>query len=165
VESESQQSRLLIAIAALGLVLGVIALVVAFSAKSASDDAASGKQVEEVSTELSNLVDRLGIAETSLTGQQKALQGKARNAARESRSAVTNLSHRLEKVERKTKALEASTQGTTALAKRVASLESQVGAIAARVTATNQRVTKLNRRVNSSAQVSGGQDSGGQSGP
>ena len=83
-ESESRQSWLLIAIAAFGLVLGVVALVVAFNAKSASDDAASTAQVEEVSTELSNLVDRLGIAEASLTGEQRSLQGKAKQAARES---------------------------------------------------------------------------------
>jgi DNA repair ATPase RecN len=165
VESENRQSWLLIAIAALGLVLGAIALVIAFSAKSASDDAASGKQVEEVSTELSNLVDRLGIAEASLTGQQKALQGKAKNAVRESRSAVTNLSSRLERVERKTKALEADAQSTATLAKRVGSLESQVDATDSRVTAVNQRVTKLSRRVDSSTQASSTQVSGGQSGP
>jgi DNA repair ATPase RecN len=157
VESENRQSWLLIAIAALGLALGVIALVVAFNAKSASDDAASSAQVEEVSTELSNLVDRLGIAEKSLTGEQKTLQGKANRAARESRSAVTNLSNRLDRVERQTKALEASEQSTAALAKRVGSLESQVGAIDSRVTALNQRVTKLSRRVNSGAQSSGGE--------
>jgi DNA repair ATPase RecN len=147
---------LLISIASLGLVLGVIALIVAFNAKSASDDAASSQQVDEVSTELSNLVDRLGIAEASLTGQQKSLQGKANKAARESRSAVANLSNRLDRVERETKALESSQQSTAALTKRVGSLESQVGAIDSRVTALNQRVTKLSRRVNSGAQASGG---------
>lgn len=155
-ENEGRQSWLLIAIASLGLVLGVIALIVAFDAKSASDDAASGQQVDEVSTELSNLVDRLGIAEASLTGQQKALQGKAKKAARESRSAVVNLSNRLDRVERETKALEAGEQSTTTLAKRVGSLEAQVGAIDLRVTALDQRVTKLSRRVNSGAQASGG---------
>lgn len=156
-ESENRQSWLLIAIAALGLALGVIALVVAFDARSASDDAASGKSVEEVSAELSNLVDRLGIAEKSLTGEQKTLQGKANRAERESRSAVTNLSNRLDKVERQAKALEASEQSTATLAKRVGSLESQVGAIDSRVTALNQRVTKLSRRVSSGAQASGGE--------
>jgi DNA repair ATPase RecN len=157
VDSENRQPWLLIAIAAFGLALGVIALVVAFEAKSASDDAASSASVEEVSTELSNLVDRLGIAEESLTGEQKALQGKAAEAARESRSAVANLSNRLDRVERQAKALEASEQSTAKLTKRVGSLESQVGAIDSRVTALNQRVTKLSRRVNSSARASGGE--------
>jgi DNA repair ATPase RecN len=157
VESENRQSWLLIAIAAFGLALGVIALVVAFDAKSAGDDSASSASVEEVSTELSNLVDRLGIAEKSLTGEQKTLQGKANRAARESRSAVTNLSNRLEKVERQVKALEANQQSTAKLAKRVGSLESQVGTIDSRLTALNQRVTKLSRRVNSGAQSSGGE--------
>ncbi len=155
-ESENKQSWVLIAIAGLGLVLGVIALVVAFNAKSSSDDAATSKSVEEVSTELSNLVDRLGIAEKSLTGEQKELQGKASETARESRSAVANLSNRLDRIERETKALEANQQSTTALAKQVGSLESQVKAINSRVTAVNQRVTKLSRRVNSEAQASGG---------
>lgn len=156
-ESEGRQSWVLITIAALGLALGVIALIVAFNAKSVSDDAASEKSVAEVSTELSNLVDRLGIAEASLTGQQKALQGKARQAARESRNAVVNLSNRLDRLERKTKALEAGEAQTAALTKRVASLENQVGAIDSRVTTLNRRVTKLSGRVNASAQASGGQ--------
>ena len=75
---------LLIAIAALGLVLGVIALIVAFNAKSASDDAASQQSVDRVQTELSNLVDKLGIAESTLSGEQQNLQGKARTGPRSS---------------------------------------------------------------------------------
>lgn len=148
-ESENRQSWVLIAIAALGLILGVIALIVAFNAKSSSDDAASAAQVEEVSTELSNLIDRLGIAEKSLTGEQKALQGKANKEARESRSAVANLSNRLDKVEQQTKALEGEAQSSASLERRVTSLESQVSAIDSRIAALNQRVTKLSRRVNS----------------
>lgn len=156
-ESESRQSWLLIAIAALGLALGAIALVIAFDAKSASDDSATNASVEEVSSELSNLVDRLGIAEKSLTGEQVALQGKANQAAQESRSAVANISKRLGKLERQTKTLKASQQSTTALTKRVGSLEDQVSTIDSRLTALNQRVTKLSRRVNSAgAQTSGG---------
>jgi chromosome segregation ATPase len=157
VESESRQSWLLIAIAALGLALGVVALIVAFNAKSASNDAASSESVEEVSAELSNLVDRLGIAEVSLTGAQKELSGKANQEASESRSAVANLSQRLDRVERQTKTLEADQQSTTALAKQVGSLESQVKAIDSRITALNQRVTKLSRRVNSAQSSAGGQ--------
>lgn len=155
-QSEGRQSWVLIAIAALGLVLGVVALIVAFNAKSASDDAASAKSVEEVSTELSNLVDRLGIAEASLTGEQEELQGKAKQAERESRSAVTNLSNRLDKLERQTRALEEGEQAATSLTRQVASLENQVSSINSRIAALNQRVTKLTRRVNSSAQASAG---------
>jgi DNA repair ATPase RecN len=161
VESENRQSWLLIAIAALGLALGVIALVIAFDAKSTSDDSATSKSVVEVSTELSNLIDRLGIAEKSLTGEQKALQGKANQAAQESRSAVTNISRRLSKVERQAKTLKASQQSTTALTKRVGSLENQVSAIDSRLTALNQRLTKLSRRGNST----GTQASGGETAP
>jgi DNA repair ATPase RecN len=156
VESENRQSWLLIAIAALGLVLGVVALIVAFNAKSDSNDAASTAQVEEVSNELSNLVDRLGIAEKSLTGEQEALQGKAKKEAQESRSAIANLSNRLDKVEQQTKALEESEASSASLNRRVSSLENQVSSINSRIGALNQRVTKLSRRVNSGAQASGG---------
>lgn len=157
-ENESRQSWVLIAIAALGLTLGVVALIVAFSAKSASDDAASQQSLEEVSTELSNLVDRLGIAEASLTGEQKELQGRAKRAARESRSAVTNLSNRVDKLERQTAKLNASAKQTTSLTKQVNSLETQIATIDSRVTAVNQRVSKLSKRVTTA-------DSGGQSAP
>lgn len=160
-ENESRQSWILIAIAALGLVLGVIALIVAFNAKSASDDAASKASVEEVSTELSNLVDRLGIAEASLTGEQKELQGRARREARESRSAVTNLSNRLDKLERQTAKLNATAKQTNKLTKEVGALENQVASIDSQVTAVNQRVTKLTKRVNNAS----ASDSGGQAAP
>jgi chromosome segregation ATPase len=158
VEKESSQSWTLIAIAGLGLVLGIIALIVAFNAKSASDDAATQKSVDEVSTELSNLVDRLGIAEASLTGEQQALNGKAKQAARESRNAVINLSNRLDKLERQTAKLNASAKQTTKLTKEVGSLETEITAVNARVTAVNQRVTKLGKRVTNV-------NNGGQSAP
>jgi chromosome segregation ATPase len=161
VESENRQSWLLIAIAALGLVLGAIALVIAFDAKSSGDDSASKESVAAVDAKLTLLIDRLGIAEKSLTGEQENLKGKAKRAQRESQSVVTNLSNRLDKLERKTKALEASQQSTANLSKRVGSLEDQVGAIDSRVTALNQRVTKLSRRVNDS----GAAASGGESAP
>ena len=157
-ENESRQSWTLIAIAALGLVLGGIALIVAFNTKSASDDAASQQSVEEVSTELSNLVDKLGIAEASLTGEQQELQGNAKRAAQESRSAVTNLSNRLDKLERQTAKLNATAKRTTALTKEVSSLEAEITAVNGRVTAVNQRVTKLSKRVSNV-------NSGGQSAP
>jgi DNA repair ATPase RecN len=161
VENENRQSWVLIAIASLGLVLGVIALIVAFNAKSASDDAASQQSVEEVSTELSNLVDRLGIAEASLTGEQKELQGRAKRAARESRSAVSNLSNRLDRLERETAKLNATSEQTAKLTKQVGSLENQIATLDSQVTAVNQRVTKLSKRVNSASSSSGG----GQSAP
>lgn len=156
-ESENRQSWVLIAIAVLGLALGVIALVVAFNAKSASDDAASNESVEEVSTELSNLVDKLGIAEKSLTGEQKELKGRTNKAEEESRSAISNLSNRLDKVERQARELEESEASTASLNRRVGSLENQVASINSRIAALNQRVTKLSRRVNSGAQASGGE--------
>jgi chaperonin cofactor prefoldin len=150
VENEDRQSWLLIGIAGMGLALGVIALIVAFNAKSVSNDAASQDSVDEVSTELSNLVDKLGIAEASLTGEQQALQGKAQEQARQSRNAVTNLSNRLDSLERQTAALEKSSKQDTSLNKRVASLEKQVRTLDGQVANLNQRVTKLTKRVNSS---------------
>ncbi len=148
-EQENRQSWVLIAIAALGLVLGTIALIVAFNAKSSADDAASQASVEEVSTELSNLVDRLGIAEASLTGEQQELQGRAKREAQESRTAVTNLSNRLDELERETKKLNATAEQTASLTKQVGSVEGQIANLNSRVTAVNQRVTKLTKRVNS----------------
>lgn len=165
-ENESRQSWVLIAIASLGLVLGVIALIVAFNAKSASDDAASQQSVEEVSTELSNLVDRLGIAEASLTGEQKELQGKAKRAARESHNAVVNLSNRLDRLERQTAKLNVAARQNASLskqtAKEVGTMENQISTLNTQVTAVNQRVTKLSKRVNSATSSSNG---GGQSAP
>lgn len=157
-ENESRQPWILIAIASLGLILGVIALIVAFNAKSASDDDASQQSVDEVSSELSNLVDRLGIAEASLTGEQRELQGKAKRAARESRNAVVNLSNRLDRLERETAKLNATSEQTAKLTKQVGSMENQIATLDSQVTAVNQRVTKLSKRVNSS-------NAGGQSAP
>jgi DNA repair ATPase RecN len=162
VENESRQSWVLIAIASLGLVLGAIALIVAFNAKNASDDAASQQSVEEVSSELSNLVDRLGIAEASLTGQQAELQGKAKREARESRNAVVNLSNRLDRLERETAKLNAASEQTAKLTKQVGSMENQIATLNTQVTAVNQRITKLSKRVNSASSSSNG---GGQSAP
>ena len=85
--------------------------------------------MQAVDTKLTRLIDRLGIAEESLSGEQKTQKGRARKAQRESQSG---------------------------LSKRVGSLENQVEAIDSRVAALNQRVTKMSRRVNS-AQSSGGQ--------
>ncbi len=155
-EKESRQSWTLIAIAALGLVLGAIALIVAFNAKSASDDAATQQSVDEITSELSNLVDRLGIAEASLTGEQAETQGRAQQAARESRSAVANLSNRLDKLERQTAKLDASLEQTATLTKDVGSLERQVSAVNTRVTNLTQRVNRLSGQVNSAG--SGGQN-------
>ncbi len=144
-ENESRQSWTLIAIAALGLVLGVIALIVAFNAKSSSDDAASQSSVDEVSTELSNLIDRLGIAEASLTGEQKALKGSAEQSLNES----ANLSKRVDKLQREMAQLNATVEQTAGLTKQVARLESQVTATNERVTSLTKRVNNLSERVNS----------------
>jgi len=145
VEQDNRQSWTLIAIAALGLVLGVIALIIAFNAKSSSDDAASQAAVEEVDTELSNLIDRLGITEASLTGEQKALKG----SAEQSRNESANLSKRVEKLQRETAQLNATVEQTTGLTKQVARLESRITATNERVTSLTKRVDKLSERVNS----------------
>lgn len=160
-EDNDKQPWTLIAIAALGLVLGAIALIVSFDAKNASEDAAAQKSVDQVSTELSNLIDRLGIAEASLTGEQKALQGKAKQEARESRDAVSGVSKRLDRLERQIATLEASAKQTAGLSKEVGSLSTQVESLDSRVATLNQRVTKLSKRVNP---VSTGSD-GGQASP
>lgn len=144
-QNEGGQSWLLIAIAGLGLVLGIIALIVAFNAKSASDDAASQQSVNRIESELSSLVDKLGIAESTLSGEQ----GKANQAAKNSQSAVANLSNRLDKLEKQANASTSSDKQIAALQKQVNSLSQQVGALNNRVTSTNNRVTSLTQRVNS----------------
>jgi peptidoglycan hydrolase CwlO-like protein len=159
--SENRQPWLLIAIAAIALALGVVSLLIAMDAKNASNDAASQAQLDQVSNELSNLVDKLGIAEASLTGEQSVLQGRANKAAKQSRNAVTNLSNRLDRLERQTAALNASAKQTVALSKEVGSLQGQIKTIDGEVAALNKRVTKLSRRVNGA----GAANSGGQSAP
>jgi uncharacterized protein YukE len=139
--SENRQPWLLIAIAAIALALGVVSLLIAMDA--------------------TNLVDKLGIAEASLTGEQSVLQGRANKAAKQSRNAVTNLSNRLDRLERQTAALNASAKQTVALSKEVGSLQGQIKTIDGEVAALNKRVTKLSRRVNGA----GASNSGGQSAP
>ena len=78
---QQQQPWALIAIAGLSLVIAAIALVVAFGAKSDSEDAAKQASVAEVQTELSNLVDRLGIAEKTLKRLERGLGGDPTRAA------------------------------------------------------------------------------------
>ena len=144
-ENEGRQSWVLIGIAAVGLALGVIALLVAFNAKSSAEDAASQQSVDEVSTQLSNLIDRLGITEESLTGEQKALQGKAQKAERESRNALDTLTKRVDKLEHQN----ASAEEIAKLTRKIESLEAQIANVNSRVTATNKRVNQLSARVNS----------------
>ena len=120
---------------------------------------ASEQSVEEVSTELSSLIDRLGIAEESLTGEQRELRGKAKQAAKENRNTVDGLSKRLGKLERETTKLEANAEQTAKLKKRVGTLETQVESLNTRIAATNERVTKLSRRVNSADSSGGGAQS------
>lgn len=144
-ENEGRQSWVLIGIAAVGLALGVVALLVAFNAKSTAEDAASQQSVDEVSTQLSNLIDRLGITEESLTGEQKALQGKAQKAERESRNALDTLTKRVDKLEHQN----ASAEEIAKLTRKIESLEAQIANVNSRVTATNKRVNQLSARVNS----------------
>ncbi len=144
-ENEGRQSWVLIGIAAVGLALGVVALIVAFNAKSTAEDAASQQSVDEVSTQLSNLIDRLGITEESLTGEQKALQGKAQKAERESRNALDTLTKRVDKLEHQN----ASAEEIAKLTRKIESLEAQIANVNSRVTATNKRVNQLSARVNS----------------
>ena len=166
VENEGQQQPqpwALIAIAALGLVIGAIALIVAFGAKSDSEDAAKQASVAEVQTELSNLVDRLGIAEKTLNGDAQAANGKAQQAARESRNAAINLSNRIDRLERQTAKLKASAKQTAALTKEVGALDNQVSDLRGEVATLNQRVTKLTKRFNSA--TASANESGGKSAP
>lgn len=136
-QNEGGQSWLLIAIAGLGLVLGIVALIVAFNAKSASDDAASQQSVDRIEAELTNLVDKLGIAESTLSGEQS----KTNEAAKNSQSAVSNLSNRLDKLEKQANA-------STSSDKQIAALQGQVNSLNNRVTSTNSRVSSLTQRVN-----------------
>ena len=144
-EDNNRQPWLLTAIAAIGLALGVIALIVAFNAKSASDDAATQSSVDQISSELSRLIDRLGIAEATLQGQQKSVQGTADKALRHSESAVVNLSNRLDR-------LEATTQANS---KQTAKLGQAVSSNSAQIKSLNKRVNKLSGQVQSG---SGGQN-------
>ncbi|HEY5816178.1 MAG TPA: hypothetical protein VIS95_07540 [Solirubrobacterales bacterium] len=156
-ENETRPPWLLIAIAALSLVLGAMALVVAFDAKDSSEDSASEGSVRTVDAKLTSLIDRLGIEEESLGGEQQTLKGEAKKAQRRARSTAAGLSKRLEKAEGQIAALQKSEQGSNSLDKRVKALEAQAEAVDSRLTALNQRVTKLSRRVNSGASSSGGE--------
>jgi chromosome segregation ATPase len=168
VQNDSQrQPWTLIAIAALGLVLGVVAMLVAFDAKDKSEEGVKEVTVVRVQSELSNLVDRLGIAEESLKGDAQVANGQAQRATRESRSAAINLSNRIDRLERQTANLTASGKAngkqTALLSKEVAALDNQVRDLRSEVATLNQRVTSLTKRFN---QVSAGaSNSGGKSAP
>ncbi len=144
-EDNNRQPWLLTAIAGIGLVLGVIALIVAFNAKSASDDAATQSSVDQISSELSRLIDRLGIAEATLQGRRKSVQGTADKALRHSENAVVNLSNRLDR-------LEATTRRTRS---RPRSSGHEVSSNSAQIKSLNKRVDKLSGQVRSG---SGGQN-------
>ena len=118
-ENESQkQPWALIAIAALSLALAAVALVVAFGAKDTSDEAAQEASVAKVQIELSNLVDRLGIAEKGLKGDAQVANGQAQRATRESRDAAINLSNRIDRLERQIPKLNKTAKQTAVLTKR-----------------------------------------------
>ena len=159
--SEGRQPWLPIIVAVIALLLGGIGLIVAMDAKSTSDDAASQAQVDRIGAELSNLVDKLGIAEASLTGEESKLQGRADRAAKQSRNAAVDLSDRLNRLERQTAVLKASAKQIAATSKEVGSLQNRVKTIDAEVTTLNQRVKKLTKRTNNA----GAKESGGQSAP
>ncbi len=160
---QQQQPWALIAIAGLGLAISVVALIVAFGAKDSSDEAAKEESVAQVQTELSNLVDRLGIAEKTLNGDAKAATGKAQRAASESRNATINLSNRIDKLERQIAALQSSSKQTATLSKEVGALDNQVSDLRGEVANLNRRVTSLNKRFNSA--TTSAQNSGGKSSP
>jgi DNA repair ATPase RecN len=171
VENNSQrQPWTLIAIAALGLVLGVVAMLVAFDAKDKSEEGAKEVTVVRVQSELSNLVDRLGIAEKSLKGDAQVANGQAQRATRESRSAAINLSNRLDRLERQVAKLNGTARQTVVLTKQVGALGKGVSNVAAQTKELRQQVATLNQRVTSLAkrfnQVSAGaSNSGGKSAP
>jgi ubiquinone biosynthesis protein UbiJ len=171
VENESQkQPWALIAIAALSLALAAVALIVAFGARDTSDEAAQEASVAKVRIELSNLVDRLGIAEKSLKGDAQVANGQAQRATRESRDDAINLSNRIDRLERQIPKLNKTARQTVVLTKQVGALGRGVSAVAEQtkdlsrqVATLNQRVTKLTKRFD---QVSAGAgQSGGKSAP
>jgi len=163
VEENGRQSWTLIAIAALGLVLGVVALVIAFDAKNTSEDAVSKESVEKVSIRLSNLASQLGVAEKSLDSEERAVEGtatrEATRDARATRNAAASLSKRISRLEKETASLSVEAKEAKGLAKRVGSLETELETANSRITALNQRVTKLSQRVSSVA-GDGGQTAG-----
>jgi predicted nucleic acid-binding Zn-ribbon protein len=154
--SEDRQPWLLIGTAIVALLLGGLGLIVAMDAKSASDDAATQQEVDRIDEELSNLLDKLGIAEASLSGEESKLQGRARRAAKQSQKAAVNLSDRLERLERQTAALNASAKRTAKLSGEVSSLRRRVKAIDAEIIYLNQRIAKLSKRVSDASASSDG---------
>lgn len=127
-EEDGRQPWTLIAIAALGLVLGVVALVIAFDAKSTSEDAVGKESVEERAVE--------GTATREATRD-----------ARATRNTAASLSKRISRLEKETASLSAEAKKVKGLAKRVGSLETELETANSRITALNQRVTKLSQRV------------------
>jgi outer membrane murein-binding lipoprotein Lpp len=171
VDNDSQKLPwTLIAIAALGLVLGVVAMLVAFDAKDKSEEGVEEVTVVRVQSELSNLVDRLGIAEKSLRGDAQVANGQAQRATRESRNAAINLSNRIDRLERQVPKLNKNIRQTATLTKQVAALGKGVSTVAEQVKELKQEVATLNQRVTGLAkrfnQVSASaSNSGGKSAP
>jgi chromosome segregation ATPase len=154
-----RRSWLPIGVALIAVALGALALIVALNAKGTGEDAATQAELNAVSNELSNLVDRLGIAEASLTGRQSELQDRANHAVKQSRSAVANLSERIDRLERQTAALDASAKQAESLGRAIDSLQAQIKTVDGQIARLNQRVTMLAGRVH------GASASGGQSAP
>lgn len=156
-EDQSRQPWTLIAIAALSVVLGGMALLVAFDAEDTSEEAAKSASVARVSARVTKLYARLGIAEKQTSGQEEALRSEGERALRRAAKVRTALSNRIAVLERQTAALTKSSRQDAALAKEVGKLESQAADLRGEVATLNQRVTKLTNRVNSlSANSAGG---------
>lgn len=129
-QNEKRQFWLSIAVAALGVILGAVALVVALDAKSASDDAPSIEAVSEVAADLSQLRNRLGISEGSLSGGQTS-QGKAVQAARLSSNAIANLTKRMNYLEAHREAAEVSEQQVARLVRQFHAIEGEIEELSA----------------------------------
>lgn len=142
-QSQDGRTWVLIAIAGLSLVLGVVAVVIALNAKSASDDAADQASVQSVQRQLSRLTDELGIAQTDLSGRE----GKTQQQLAASRNAVANLSNRLDKMEKQLRAVEGSADSTGGLNGRVSSLETQTSKQAGEIQSLQRQVTRLENQA------------------
>lgn len=145
-ESENRQSGILIAIAALSVVLGAIALIVAFNAKSASDDAADQASVAAVSAKLSRLSAHLGVAESDLSSRERAQAGSDAKTRRAARRAAAGLSARIGAVEEELVSLRKGNMKATEYGKRITALENQVTTLESNLASTNQRISRMQRQ-------------------
>ncbi len=146
-EGERRQPWLLIGTAVLALGLGVLALVVALNAKSASDDAADQAAVARTDAKLTRLITHLGVTEQSLSGEQGSLSEEIRRDERQSSDAADGLAKRVDTLEREVKELESSAGQNANANKRIAALEADIEAINTRIAALNRRMAQLVQRT------------------